>query len=417
MLKKIKQKETKWITNETPSTLQVMIKVEGEPTKSFIFHTSNKAINKIRKAIEARNLSQFLSAQDVYASVKKDPNFNFKEDERALYFNGAEVPEVLAKKIFTFHQEGLDTTPLVKFAERLSLNPSQQSAQRLYGCLRVNHHPILPDGRFLAYKRVGPNFMDLYSGTIDNSVGTKPTVSRSQVDDNNHQTCSKGLHVASFEYAAESYCNSPENPLLIVAVDPADVVAVPRDYNQQKMRVCSYEVLRVCEDMEEIRSELVNDYGFETTNPPTMKMESHEEGDDDSDQDCYVADTEEDSEDESEDADACDEFDDSEDDQSDEQDDAETEVDRLAEELNEDFYLVFSQWASPVQIQQAREKLLAHYPQVKELASEDPDFYYLQARYGLSFDGAGAEITYGRIVMAAQGGSELAKKYLKSVCD
>lgn len=263
MLKKEKQKEIKWITNETPSSLQVMIKVEGEPTKSFIFHTSNKAINKLRDAIERKDINRFMSARDVYSSVRKDPNFQFKEDHHALYFNGVEVPEPLAKKIFAFHREGFDTTPLVRFAERLAKNPSYVSVARLYECLNVNHHPILEDGRFLAYKRVGPDFKDLHSGTIDNSVGAKPTVPRNKVDDDSDKTCSYGLHVASFEYAASFYGRSSENPLLVVAVDPADVVAVPPDYNQQKMRVCSYEVLRVAEDQEEIRAELVNDYGFE----------------------------------------------------------------------------------------------------------------------------------------------------------
>jgi len=35
-------------------------------------------------------------------------------------------------------------------------------------------HKELPDGRFLAYKAVRPDFKDRHSGTIDNSVGTKP---------------------------------------------------------------------------------------------------------------------------------------------------------------------------------------------------------------------------------------------------
>jgi hypothetical protein len=46
--------------------------------------------------------------------------------------------------------------------------------------------------------------------------------------------------VAAFEYADKFYSNGH---LMEIKVNPKNVVAVPTDYNQQKMRVCEYEVM------------------------------------------------------------------------------------------------------------------------------------------------------------------------------
>ena len=67
---------------------------------------------------------------------------------------------------------------------------------------------------------------------------------RGQVDADRERTCSFGLHVAAFSYAS----NFTGGILLEVEVNPRDVVAVPPDYNQQKMRVCRYRVLRRAEN-------------------------------------------------------------------------------------------------------------------------------------------------------------------------
>jgi bifunctional DNA-binding transcriptional regulator/antitoxin component of YhaV-PrlF toxin-antitoxin module len=67
---------------------------------------------------------------------------------------------------------------------------------------------------------------------------------RSEVDDDPAVTCSRGLHVAAFPYARDFY---PNGKMMEVKVNPMDVVAVPDDYNAQKMRVCKYVVLRECE--------------------------------------------------------------------------------------------------------------------------------------------------------------------------
>lgn len=164
-----------------------------------------------------------------------------------VYVNGVLVPSQLGQKIMKFSNENLPFDSLVKFAQNLQQNPSFRSVNQLFDFLEKNDHPITDDGNFIAYKRVRSDFMDIHSGTFDNSVGNTVEMPRNEVDDNPHSVCSNGLHVANWNYAHTQFSSS--NPatdvMLEVEVNPADVVSVPVDYNNSKMRVCKYVVLGV----------------------------------------------------------------------------------------------------------------------------------------------------------------------------
>jgi hypothetical protein len=62
---------------------------------------------------------------------------------------------------------------------------------------------------------------------------------RNQVDDNKDNTCSAGLHFCSFDYL-KSFGGSR---IMILKINPADVVSIPSDYNQQKGRTWRYTVI------------------------------------------------------------------------------------------------------------------------------------------------------------------------------
>jgi hypothetical protein len=69
---------------------------------------------------------------------------------------------------------------------------------------------------------------------------------RELVNDDPTQTCSAGLHVASIEYAKNF---ASDGVLVVCEVNPEHVVAIPIDYDQQKMRVCEYKVVEVLEQV------------------------------------------------------------------------------------------------------------------------------------------------------------------------
>jgi hypothetical protein len=161
--------------------------------------------------------------------------------------NGVEAPTALSNKIIKFSNEGLPYLPLLKFVERLQANPSYRAVNELYGFLEKNDHPITEEGTFIAYTRVRGDFKDIYSGTFDNSPGQVLEMPRNQVDENCNQTCSNGFHCSAWEYAHTQFASSdPATDIMLeVEVDPADVVSIPIDYNNAKMRVCRYKVLGV----------------------------------------------------------------------------------------------------------------------------------------------------------------------------
>jgi len=139
-------------------------------------------------------------------------------------------------------EEGFPVDALCEFLANLKLNPSKRAVDELYGFLENNNLPITPDGHFLAYKKVRADFTDSHTGTFDNSPGQIVTMPRESVDADRNVTCSRGLHIAARAYA-ESFGQSGK--LLVVKVNPIDVIAVPNDYDRQKMRCCRYQ--SICE--------------------------------------------------------------------------------------------------------------------------------------------------------------------------
>jgi hypothetical protein len=62
---------------------------------------------------------------------------------------------------------------------------------------------------------------------------------RHEVDDNKDRTCSSGLH-----FCSKDYLNSfGGERVVIVKINPRDVVSIPSDYNDTKGRACRYEVV------------------------------------------------------------------------------------------------------------------------------------------------------------------------------
>lgn len=231
-----------------------------------------------------------VQAMSVKKAISNYTNGAFEISDNQVKVNGRVVPALLADYVLDYKQDELDYLPLVRFAENLFLNPSFRSVQQLFAFLQKNNQPITDDGCFIAYKRVDDNFLDLHSHTLDNSPGKVVKMERNEVNDNPNETCSNGLHVANWLYANEQYAGS-RGVMLAVKVNPRDVVAVPVDYNQAKMRVCEYLVLEVVK--ETVKDKLVVTSGFST---PTGPVASYPQSLDSTDDDERVEEEEEEEE-------------------------------------------------------------------------------------------------------------------------
>jgi len=178
-----------------------------------------------------------------------------------VLYGGEAVHGVIVDRILAFMREGLPYKPLLRFLENLMKNPSARSRQELYGFLEAlnnkeNGAPsitLTSDGCFLAYKGVRDDYYSLTSGSVRlvkgkvrdgyilNKVGEKIEMERGKVDDNCNRTCSFGLHCGSYGYA-QGFAGATGR-LVIVKVNPKDVVSIPTDCNAQKCRTCAYEVV------------------------------------------------------------------------------------------------------------------------------------------------------------------------------
>lgn len=74
---------------------------------------------------------------------------------------------------------------------------------------------------------------------MDNSVGKVLEMPRNMVDEDKNRTCSAGLHFCSYDYLA----HFGGERIMVLKINPKDVVAIPADYNNSKGRTCRYEVV------------------------------------------------------------------------------------------------------------------------------------------------------------------------------
>lgn len=168
-----------------------------------------------------------------------------------VYFDGDPVDNVIANAIIERYNRGFDDIePILNFYEKLMQNPSADSRRELYSYLNKHGLTLTENGNFLAYKGLRSDFTSINagkgivngefiaSGHLDNTPGNVVEFPRSEVDDNRDNTCSVGLHGGSYGYARDF----AQGRLVLVEINPRDVVSVPSDHNEAKLRTCRYVV-------------------------------------------------------------------------------------------------------------------------------------------------------------------------------
>ncbi len=158
-----------------------------------------------------------------------------------VMYAGEALHNAAVDQILYFLREKFDFSPLVNFLNWLVQNPSKKSLDNLYRFCDFNKVVITPEGFLLLYKKVRDDYMDIHEGRYSNKPGTVVEMPRNLVEDDPNITCSHGLHVASLAYMP--HYGGSGSRIVLVKVNPMDVVSVPTDYNNAKMRVCKYEVL------------------------------------------------------------------------------------------------------------------------------------------------------------------------------
>lgn len=217
-----------------------LVMTDGDPTEVVeLWDTSQKL------------LSKFMSLTDRVAIR-----------HGKVTFDGDEINDVLTDQILRFVQEdNEDFWPLVMFLENVYANPSEHSRTQLFNWLSKHEFAITDRGEIVGYKGVRASELDSFqwkstqsghafvededgeireivSDYVHQNDGDIVTMPRSEVVGDPSTACSFGLHVGNWRYA--KYFSQY---VIKVIVSPRDVVSVPTDSNEEKIRCCRYTIV------------------------------------------------------------------------------------------------------------------------------------------------------------------------------
>ena len=217
----------------------IILVIDGKShTISKDTHVSYAKIVESLKAQDWDALRDLVEPKQAF--VKFGKGFVSIEGSTVMW-KGKPFHNALATRMIQMFQDGFPVDPMVNLMGNLMENPSKRSVDQVYGFLEKNNLPVTEDGHFLAFKRVAKNYMDIHSGTISNHVGAEVEMDRNLVDDNPDSHCSSGLHFCSISYL--SSFGASDDPIMILKINPADVVSIPTDYNGAKGRCSRYTVV------------------------------------------------------------------------------------------------------------------------------------------------------------------------------
>lgn len=244
-----------------------------------LIEKTHPAFAKIRAAILDEDFKTAIDNMNVGKAITNFTKGSITIKNGEMFYGEMQMKSSLVTRILELAQKGDEGfKTLVNFFERLQKNPSKQAVQELWGFVSHLDVEILEDGRLVGWKKVNRKYdgglYDCRTGKVPNDVGNLVEMPRYMVNDNSAETCSQGLHVGAWGYMQHFSGNTH----LKVIVDPADVVSIPADYNDMKMRAAKYfveaevnldrKVIVEAKDAQDPRHIMVGQYGEILSNEP-----------------------------------------------------------------------------------------------------------------------------------------------------
>lgn len=209
--------------------------------KRYTFPPDFPHYDKVKQAIANKDIAEIERLGDIPKSIETYANGNVKVEHGVITYKGRGINNTLTRRILKLMNEGFPFEFMLRFLDNLMQNPSRHAVQELYNFLLNRNLPITENGCFLAYKTVDDNYMDWHTHTVRNQVGDSPEMERNEVDDEWRNMCSSGFHVGAIEYVQDFHAG--HGHIMIVEVNPKDVVSVPTENNYTKCRTCKYTVV------------------------------------------------------------------------------------------------------------------------------------------------------------------------------
>jgi hypothetical protein len=199
----------------------------------------------VLQALKREDWNKVLGSLSVKGAIADHTDGRVEVFGEEIHIDKKPLPSAISKRVIPLLRKAdFNLKPLFRLLENIEANPAEFSRNELYLFLEANDLPFTADGHFLAYKMVSEDYKDLHSRKIDNSVGNVVEMPREEVNQDRAKTCSVGLHFCAFSYLpAAYYTNNDSNRLMVVKINPADVVSIPNDYDNAKGRCWRYEVV------------------------------------------------------------------------------------------------------------------------------------------------------------------------------
>ncbi len=223
-------------------------------SKRLIAHKGHPLFSQIKQRIKDKNYDGIEGLFNVKNTIESSINVQIKNNQ--ILYKGQVVNNAICKSIFEYLKEGIETTSLLNFLDRLlTKNPSKKSVDQLWEYVSRYNFPICADGCFLATKVVSNNWHDKYSGKIRNMVGDKPSMPRNQISEETEgDFCnSQGLYCGDLDGYVLGYYGYGNDRVVVVKVAPEHAVACPQDKSYMKIRVHEYEVTDYLGTVDELK--------------------------------------------------------------------------------------------------------------------------------------------------------------------
>lgn len=246
-------------SNDKQKTIQLL--VDGE---THSIGSKNACFNELLEALVAQDQDKIC---DIVSPLIRVSQFTeeyglIKVSKGQVFYDGEILNNNLTERICDFIQRGItDISPLLKFLEKTLENPSLPCREHAFSFISKHDLPVLPNGNFVGYKRVDADYFSYGSGPEEIIItsttdpeksislsghvpyypGTIVSMDRSVVVTDRNSSCNVGLHVASHDYVKGFHPD--RGRIVLVSVNPKDIVSVPRLYTEGKCRACRVEVL------------------------------------------------------------------------------------------------------------------------------------------------------------------------------
>jgi len=220
------------------TTNTVTIIRDGE---TFTLDSASPSFNQVLDLVREGLWDEAIDAMSPADAISAYGAGNITVKDNSILRNGIEVDHCMVPHILEMKAKGFDIAPLVAFLDKVLDNPSMRSRNQLWRFVSANNIAISKEGDLLFYKKVNSDYFDVHTGrTHRYTEGSVHEMPRSHVDDDPESTCSTGLHVCSYEYLR----HFGGERTMLCSVDPSNVVSVPIDYRNTKVRVCRLTVVK-----------------------------------------------------------------------------------------------------------------------------------------------------------------------------